>query len=1159
MRVRYCFTLLAMLAALAPCSGQVAARDLSFEDRVKAQEATERVYYSHQVGVTRPFEEAVPRSLLEQKVRTYLKQSVALERFWNTPVTAEMLQAELKRMARETRMPERLRELFAALGNNPFLIQECLARPGLVDRLTRNFFAYDQDIHGVASEKAEALRDGLLRGRIDPEAEHPYRHVMNLVRMDHNGRDRVLQGGAYRRMGQRSNAASLDLRPEEFERWSARLPGRAGRIGSLLDDQESFTIPVVLERHSARIRLANFIVPKRSWDDWWAQVEADLNMASVRVVASNDAPVPDPLPERAGGTASPACIPDDTWDNGSLDDVPDPRYFHTAIWTGNVMIVWGGFSGGYDGRFLNTGGRYDPSTDTWTPTSTTNAPPGRERHTAVWTGSHMIVWGGYFGGNTGGRYDPLTDTWTATSTTDAPAARYEHTAVWTGGHMIVWGGTNGGPAFDSGGRYDPASDTWTPTSATNVPVARTGHTAVWTGSQMVVWGGYFYLSPSVTYLHTGGRYDPVTDTWTATSTTDAPAARYMHTAVWTGRHMVVWGGCASGSCLSTGGRYDPVSDTWLPTSTSGAPSARARHAAVWTERLMIIWGGSDGGGAGYDPMTDTWSSISTTNAPLDPWAPSAVWTGRLVIVWGGIDPNAVVNTGGRYDPEIDTWTPTSIADAPSGRAWHSAIWTGNRMIVWGGYPDPSGGYVNTGGRYDPVTDTWSPASTANAPSAREGHTVVWTGRHMIIWGGYDFASGTFVDSGGRYDPASDSWSATSTANAPSGRAGHTAVWAGGLMIIWGGEGASGTNVNTGARYDPVTDTWSPTSTANAPSARTAHSAVWTGSLMVIWGGHVTFENSVATGGRYDPTADTWTPTTTAGAPSPRSYQTAVWTGSIMIIWGGGCYGSCPPTSGGGRYDPANDTWMPISTESSCCGSAVWTGRYLIVWGGFASFESPIPGARYDPTSDAWTPISTTGAPLNRSGHSAVWTGSLMIVWGGTDDVAYFNTGGRYALGHSVDDDQDGFSECDGDCNDGNAAVHPGAAEVCDGLDNDCDAVADNAPVPGGIPFLTVQPSGNETLLSWSSLSQATGYDVVRGDLSILISSGGDFASATQACLADDLGGTSLSVTDAPATDGGFWYLVRPVNCGGHGSYDSGGPAQVRPRDGGINSSTSSCP
>jgi len=56
------------------------------------------------------------------------------------------------------------------------------------------------------------------------------------------------------------------------------------------------------------------------------------------------------------------------------------------------MIVWGGTNGG--GFEINTGGRYNPGTDSWTATSTTNAPEGRVYHTAVWTGSEMIVWGG---------------------------------------------------------------------------------------------------------------------------------------------------------------------------------------------------------------------------------------------------------------------------------------------------------------------------------------------------------------------------------------------------------------------------------------------------------------------------------------------------------------------------------------------------------------------------------------------------------------------------------------------------------------------------------------------------------------------------------------------------------------------------------------------
>jgi hypothetical protein len=55
--------------------------------------------------------------------------------------------------------------------------------------------------------------------------------------------------------------------------------------------------------------------------------------------------------------------------------------------------------------------------------------------------------------------------------------------------MIVWGGSNSGVAFNSGGRYNPSTDSWTATNTTNAPTARDFHMAVWTGSQMIVWGG----------------------------------------------------------------------------------------------------------------------------------------------------------------------------------------------------------------------------------------------------------------------------------------------------------------------------------------------------------------------------------------------------------------------------------------------------------------------------------------------------------------------------------------------------------------------------------------------------------------------------------------------------------------------------------------------
>jgi N-acetylneuraminic acid mutarotase len=331
------------------------------------------------------------------------------------------------------------------------------------------------------------------------------------------------------------------------------------------------------------------------------------------------------------------------------------RTWHTAVWTGSRMIVWGGVATFFGGTDLNTGGAYDPATDTWTATATVDAPTARSGHTAVWTGSRMIVWGGrtdadpdYYKDskdiNIGGVYDPATDTWTATSTVDAPTARSGHTAVWTGSRMIVWGGD----LTDTGGAYDPATDTWTATATVNAPTARSGHTAVWTGSRMIVWGGRAGAAYG-DLTDTGDAYDPATDTWTATSTVNAPTARGEHTAVWTGSRMIVWGGDdGTVGYLDTGGIYDPAADAWTATSTVDAPMLQ-RHLAVWTGSRMIVWLGPSLSGV-YDPVRNTWTALSETNAPHSTSA--AVWTGSRMIVWGG-NRFTGERDSGVYDPASD--------------------------------------------------------------------------------------------------------------------------------------------------------------------------------------------------------------------------------------------------------------------------------------------------------------------------------------------------------------------------------------------------------------------------------------------------------------------------------------------------------------------------
>ena len=108
--------------------------------------------------------------------------------------------------------------------------------------------------------------------------------------------------------------------------------------------------------------------------------------------------------------------------------------------------------------------------------------------------------------------------------------------------------------------------------------------------------------------------------------------------------------------------------------------------------------------------------------------------------------------------------------------------------------------------------------------------------------------------------------------------------------------------------------------------------------------------------------------------------------------------------------------------------------------------------------------------------------------------------------------------------------------------------------PQGTPLivLTIDPDHpndpDKKLIEWGGLPDATHYQVVRGDLTILRESQGDFTQATDNCLEGEL---TMTITEADGNPGpgeGFWYLVRGVNNDGNGSYDSGGSSQIGWRD-----------
>jgi N-acetylneuraminic acid mutarotase len=339
---------------------------------------------------------------------------------------------------------------------------------------------------------------------------------------------------------------------------------------------------------------------------------------------------------------------------------------------------------------------------------------------------------------------PAAGAWKALPGAGIPA-RSEPSVVWTRKAMIVWGGSGDAGVLGDGAAYDLAADAWSPLPPAPV-TPRRGHTAVWTGNTMLVFGGQGARAdcPGACPLGDGAAYDPDTKAWKPLSPSPI-GPRHGHTAVFLRGRMVVWGGAGEGgTALGDGASYDPVTDTWdaLPVPPL-AP--RVGHRAVATTDRMIVWGGSseaaEGGryfadGAVYNPVANGWVPAASPPASLEPRDnAAAVWTGENLLVWGGFGRSGTCtpcfyDDGAAYDPMSDTWAP--MAPAPvSGRGAHRAVWTGRDLLVWGGFDSA---VHADGALYNPFDDAW--VRLAPTPlAARQHHALVWTGSQLIVWGG----------------------------------------------------------------------------------------------------------------------------------------------------------------------------------------------------------------------------------------------------------------------------------------------------------------------------------------------------------------------------------------------------------------------------------------
>jgi hypothetical protein len=345
-------------------------------------------------------------------------------------------------------------------------------------------------------------------------------------------------------------------------------------------------------------------------------------------------------------------------------------------------------------------------------------------------------------------------------------------------------------------------------------------------------------------------------------------------------------------------------------------------------------------------------------------------------------PSTSVTVASTADASTDGTGPTGLAQAwapiaaePGGpRQMPAVVWTGREALVIGG-TDRSGEPRADAVAYDPSTDRWR--RLADPPDATADPLVAWTGHEMLVIGGTalgDSAPAGAVTAGRAYDPASDSWRWTAP---PFSFIDDESPWAwtGEELLVWPRNSPSKAPVG----YDPERDAWR-TLAAPPIGNRWRAGSVWTGDEWIIWGG-TTGDAELADGAAYDPASDTWR----VLAPSPLSARrvSAVWTGSEMIVDAGSTGGDRATGNGemalsdGAAYDPASDTWRPITAGFAHPGFVpVWTGEQLVMFAKGAA-------AVYDVAGDTWVDTCCGGAP----GATPVWTGTEVLLIGSFDSVS----------------------------------------------------------------------------------------------------------------------------------------------------------------------------
>ncbi len=475
----------------------------------------------------------------------------------------------------------------------------------------------------------------------------------------------------------------------------------------------------------------------------------------------------------------------------------------------------------------------------WTEIFPAVSPPARAGATMTYdtADGYVVLFGGMGTGGTA-----LGDTWTYRAGVwtqlpgPGPSPRYGSAMTYdpATGSVILFGGTNGKSVFSD--TWSFSGGTWTQLAPSNSPSGRGFEGLAYDGYDhyVVLFGG---LSGSTVYG----------DTWTFSGGTWTQLAPKVNPpAVWgaamdfiaSNNAVVLYGGCAvpssapiSVACSSTlGETMKFYRSTWhvLTVKFAPTPTFGAANAFDALDHCLLTVGGSNGTGLNPERWTlagTTWTQWFPVDFPVARAGAAAVYDLRddKIVLFGGIGAGSTRSSGylaDTYEWDTGVWSPTQPARSPSARAYMSMVYdpVTKSVILFGGY-GPSGYLGDTwswsGG---PLTGSWTPISTATAPSPRANASMVFDAadNEVVLFGGQG-PSGAFGDT---WVFSGTAWTQLSPSTSPSARAGAGIAYDAndGYVVLFGGINP-GTSTTYGDTWSFLGGAWTLVLSSGGPSPR----------------------------------------------------------------------------------------------------------------------------------------------------------------------------------------------------------------------------------------------------------------------------------------------------------------------------------------------------